>query len=213
VLPQHPSVIAIAQFSQTGTLRSNTQTDRWFEFEATHLVVPPAIGFVWNAKVRIAPLLHVRVMDALVNGSGSGQATLMSKIAIHSAAGTPEMNSGSLHRFLAGAVWYPTALLPSNDLHWTPIDGCRALATLSDGQSSVELEFRFADTGKVTAIYTPARWGHSDAITSRCHGRAIFDLTGGTTACLFPQKERSAGIWIKSGNLSGAGGSRIFVLN
>lgn len=35
----------------------------------------------------------------------------------------------------------------------------RALATLTDHGVTVSLEFRFADTGEVTGIYTPARWG------------------------------------------------------
>ena len=74
-------------------------------------------------------------------------------------ADTPEMNSGSLHRYLAEAVWYPTALLPSVKLHWAGIDAKRALATLTDHGVSVSLEFRFADTGEVSGIYTPARWG------------------------------------------------------
>jgi hypothetical protein len=72
---------------------------------------------------------------------------------------TPEMNSGSLHRYLAEAVWYPTALLPSEKLHWTEIDATRAIATLTEHDLCVSLEFRFAASGEVTGIYTPARWG------------------------------------------------------
>jgi hypothetical protein len=53
----------------------------------------------------------------------------------------------------------PVALLPSPTLQWSPIDANRALATLIDGGISVSLEFRFAGTGEVTGIYTPARWG------------------------------------------------------
>jgi hypothetical protein len=56
-------------------------------------------------------------------------------------------------------VWYPIALLPGPTLQWSPIDSTRALATLTDHGISVSLEFRFADTGEVTGIYTPGRWG------------------------------------------------------
>src|SRR5688572_7450692 len=42
---------------------------------------------------------------------GSGHVGLLSAFAVSAAAATPEMNSGSLHRYLAEAVWYPTALL------------------------------------------------------------------------------------------------------
>jgi hypothetical protein len=121
--------------------------------------VPAAPGFLWNARVQVAPLLHVRVRDSLIQGTGAGQVSLMSAFTVSAAAGGPEMDSGSLHRYLAEAVWYPTALLPSETLTWTPIDDRSALATLSIHGVSVSLEFRFADTGEVTGIFTPARWG------------------------------------------------------
>jgi hypothetical protein len=157
-LPESPSM-GLVRLRQRGTLRTDTGTDRWMPFEAEHLVAPGAIGFLWNARVTVAPLLHVRVRDAYIAGEGSGHVSLLSALGVSAAGGTPEMNAGSLHRFLAEAVWYPVALLPSPTLQWSPIDANRALATLIDGGISVSLEFRFAGTGEVTGIYTPARWG------------------------------------------------------
>src|SRR5688572_10385774 len=55
---------------QTGTLRTDVSSERWMSFEAEHTVVPSATGFVWNARVRVAPLIHVRVSDAYVQGKG-----------------------------------------------------------------------------------------------------------------------------------------------
>lgn len=57
------------RLTQTGTLRTDATADRWMAFEAEHLVVPLATGFLWNARVRVAPLLHVRVRDALIDYS------------------------------------------------------------------------------------------------------------------------------------------------
>jgi hypothetical protein len=148
-----------ARLTQTGTLRTDATAERWMPFEAEHLVVPAATGFVWNARVHVAPLLHVRVRDALIDGTGTGQVSLMSAFTVSAATGGLEMNSGSLHRYLAEAVWYPSALLPSSQLQWTHIDATKALATLTNDRVSVSLEFRFANSGEVTGIYTPARWG------------------------------------------------------
>jgi hypothetical protein len=131
-------------------------------FEAEHVAAPHAHGFVWNARVTVAPLLHVRVRDAFLEGKGSGHVSLLSAVTVAADAGTPEMNEGALHRFLAEAVWYPTALRPSAKLKWAPIGENKALATLTTDGVSVSLEFRFADTGEVTGIYTPARWGKFD---------------------------------------------------
>ncbi len=156
-----PTPIRIQQvrMQQVGTLRTDASSERWMAFEAEHVVVPPATGFLWNARVRVAPLLHVRVRDALIDGKGSGQVALLSAFAVSQDGGTLEMNSGSLHRYLAEAVWYPTALLPSPHLRWTEIDTTKALATLTDHGITVSLEFRFAESGEVIGIYTSGRWG------------------------------------------------------
>lgn len=156
-----PPGLAIEEvrISQTGELRTDPAGDGWMSFEAEHIVVPPAIGFLWNARVKIAPLLHVRVRDAFVDGVGSGHVSFLSALPVGGVTGGLEVNSGSLHRYLAEAVWYPTALLPGPHLQWTASDATAALATLTVDTLSVSLEFRFADSGEVTGIYTPARWG------------------------------------------------------
>jgi hypothetical protein len=147
------------RITQTGTLRTDVRSERWMPFDAEHVVVPRAAGFVWNARVSVAPLVHVRVRDALVAGRGSGRVALLSAFTVGADADTPQMNAGALHRYLAEAVWYPVALQPSTRLRWKEIDGTRALATLTDHGVTVSLEFRFAETGEISGIYTPARWG------------------------------------------------------
>ena len=121
VLQQEQPIIQLVRFTQVGTLRTDIKGERWLKFEASQLVVPPVIGFLWDARVAIAPLLHVRVRDALIAGLGSGQVSFLSAFTVAAAGGRLEMNSGALHRYLAEAVWYPTALLPSANLRWSAI--------------------------------------------------------------------------------------------
>jgi len=59
-LPE-PKCIQQVRMRQIGTLRTNVTSEKWMPFEAEHIVVPPAIAFVWNARVSVAPLVHVRV--------------------------------------------------------------------------------------------------------------------------------------------------------
>ena len=103
-LPQAASM-RLVRLSQTGILRTDIGSSRWMPFEAEHLVAPGAVGFLWNARVTVAPALHVRVRDAFIEGEGSGQVSLLSAFPVSADANTPEMNAGSLHRFLAEAVW------------------------------------------------------------------------------------------------------------
>jgi hypothetical protein len=159
VLGQDQPLIRLAHFEQVGTLRTGVTTERWMSFEASHTVAPAAIGFLWNARVSVAPLLYLRVRDALLSGHGSGQVSVFSLVTVASARDRLELNSGALHRFLAEAVWYPTALLPSSKLRWRAINDRTAGATLTDHGIAVSLDFRFNSAGEVESIYTPARWG------------------------------------------------------
>lgn len=154
--------LVVARYRQVGTLRTDTRSERWMNFTASQVISPSLSEFVWDARVSVIPLLHLRVIDSFVGGCGAGQVALLSAVPIGSAGGTMEMNSGSLHRFLAEAVWYPTALLPSSVLSWEPVDDARALATLTHSAISVSLEFRFNQRDEVESIYTPCRWGSFD---------------------------------------------------
>ena len=71
---------------------------------------------------------------------------------------TPEMAAGTLQRYLAEAVWLPTALLPSQGVHWAPIDDSTARASLTDGRTIVSLEFRFSAEGEIIGAFTPSRY-------------------------------------------------------
>lgn len=152
-------LIQSARYRQTGTLRTGIHTARWFDFEATQHVAPPAHAFMWDAKVFLFPLVFLEVRDGYLSGRGFGKVNLFSAITVGEETGGTEMNSGALHRYLAEAVWYPTALLPASGVQWSVIDDHRALATLSDSGTTVSLEFAFGYSGEITGIFTPGRWG------------------------------------------------------
>jgi len=159
VLADGQAWIKTARFSQKGSLRTRIEAENWSPFTATHLAVPLATGFVWNAKVKTPLATHVRVLDSYTASKGAGRVSLLSVISMASEVDTPELNSGALHRYLAEAVWYPTALLPQSGVVWTPVNDLSAIASLTDSVSTVSLEFRFNEVGEVTGIFTPARFG------------------------------------------------------
>jgi hypothetical protein len=162
VLRDGQPLIRIARFSQKGELRTNEKSDKWSPFEANQIVVPAAPGFQWNARISIAPLLHVQVCDTYIAGKGSGRVSLMSAITLAHDEDIRELNSGALHRYIAEAVWYPTALLPDAGVKWSEVDDNTAIATLTDSGTTISLEFRFNHAGEVTGIYTPERYGRFD---------------------------------------------------
>ena len=108
---QRQPIIQLARFTQVGTLRTDVKGDRWLKFEASsQIVVPPAIGFFWNARVaRARAAFTVRVRDALISGHGSWASEFSFRVSPSPPPGVVlETDSGALHRYLAEAVWYPT---------------------------------------------------------------------------------------------------------
>jgi len=68
VLKDGQKLIRMGKMRQSGMLRTSTTTETWSSFTASHLVVPPATGFIWNAKVEMPLAAHVRVLDSYIAG-------------------------------------------------------------------------------------------------------------------------------------------------
>ena len=179
-LPRGAPAATDRRFTQAGSLRTGVRTNRWLDFTAHHQVRTDRPEFHWEARVRLLPLVALRVTDALADRRGSGRVAL-GPLRLGGDAGTMEMHSGALHRYLAEAVWYP-AVLASDRVRWSAIDERRARAEIADGDVAVSLEFRFDAAGDVAAIYTPARWGSFDGGYRQCAWEGHFSgvaLRGG----------------------------------
>jgi hypothetical protein len=159
VLTDGQPTIATARFEQAGDFRVG-QT--WHPFSATQRFTVEPAGFVWDARIMMSAALPVLVRDAYVDGSGSMRGEILGVYPLVNQSNRPELDSGALQRFLAEAVWFPTALLPRRNLRWDPIDDHRARVTLTDRRTTVSLEFRFNDDGDVTEIFAPDRYAEDN---------------------------------------------------
>jgi len=151
-------MIRSARIIWAGEFRAGSADGGWSLLKATQYFSAQPPGFVWDASIRLRPLMTVRVRDAYLGGQGSMQAKLLSLAPVVDACGQAELNAGALQRYLAEAVWFPTALLPSAGVTWSAIDDSRALATLTDSGTTVSLRFHFNDVGEITGVFTPGRY-------------------------------------------------------
>ena len=121
----------------------------WSRFTGDqHVTVRPP-GFVWDATIRMMPLVMVRVRDSYIAGEGAMLGKVAALVPVADQGGTPEMAASALQRYLGEAVWLPTALLPSGGVSWTPVDDTTARATLTDGATTVTADFRFGRGGEI----------------------------------------------------------------
>lgn len=157
LIPGTP-LITMAVLSQHGILRTSPTSHKWMPFSARQEVVP-GCGFIWNARVKVFPLFFIRVLDSFIGGLGAGRVSFWGVVPAASESGGDKLNSGALYRYLAEAVWFPTALLPQAGVVWTSIDDNRAVASLTIDGVSASLEFGFSRNGEIESIYTESRYG------------------------------------------------------
>jgi hypothetical protein len=161
VLPERQPPVRTVRLVQHGEFRLGGPDADWKPLTATqHVSVDPP-GFVWDAEIAVAPALPARVLDGYRDGEGLLRARLRGAIPVASAGPDPAMNEGELVRYLAEAVWYPTALLPAAGVEWEPVDDESARATLSDGDVTASVVFEFADDGTVARV-TAERYRQED---------------------------------------------------
>jgi hypothetical protein len=146
-----------ARIEQRGQFRMGGIGSRWSPFTAVQHVSTTPPGFVWDAAIRIAPLVTVRVRDGYIDGHGVMQGKLASVLTVVNQSGQPELDAGALYRYLAEGVWFPPVLLPSRGVSWEAMDDSTARATLTQAGTSVSLEFRFGESGEVVSVYAPQR--------------------------------------------------------
>lgn len=158
VLSEGQPIIAAARIAERGEFRLGKGAGGWRAFTATQRVVTDPPGFVWDARIALAPLVGVRVRDGYVRGVGSMRAAILGVVPVLSDPGSPEVTAGALQRHLAEAAWFPTALLPRQGVAWRALDDRTAEATLTDGGTTASLQFRFDPEGAITEVFAPARF-------------------------------------------------------
>jgi hypothetical protein len=144
------------RLEQTGTLRLGGHSSPWKRFSAVQWCTVDPPGFLWRARVRLAPLLSATVRDLFCACEGTARVSLFGLVPAGGADPGPELNEGELLRYLAEAVWYPTALLPAEGVEWTPVDDTAARATLDCGRATASLVFHF-DGDEVARVHAEAR--------------------------------------------------------
>ncbi len=135
------------QLVQEGTFK-RSQEAGWIPFNATQYVTLDPPGFLWLAKMKMAPFTTLTVRDRFMNGMGSMKVKLLSVFSVvHEESSV--IDQGALVRYLGEMVWFPYGFL-SPYITWKSIDHHTVHATLTVGELSVTGIFHINDTGEIT---------------------------------------------------------------
>lgn len=115
---------------QKGKMRS-TPNGAWMSVDAEQYFTTDPPGFIWIADVSMMGLLHLSGIDTYQNGKGRMQIKALSLLPVADAKGT-QTDQGTLLRYLAEVIWFPTAAL-NHYITWEEIDSNAAKATMTYG--------------------------------------------------------------------------------
>lgn len=116
VLKEGQRSIHRAAVTHGGLFRTG-ETSEWLPIEGEEYFTAWPPGFVWYGRVKLIPFVWVQARDRYIHGRGDLNIKLLSMVKVKGLSG-PEIDQGTLLRWLTEAVWFPTALLPSEYLCW-----------------------------------------------------------------------------------------------
>lgn len=156
ISPDRPPVRAV-DLDTAGDFLMKPGPGGWRPFHAHQHFNAVTPGFVWKARIAMAPFVPVLVRDAYADGRGEMVARVLGIYPVAKEAGSSELAYGELIRYLAEMMWFPSALRPGHGVTWSALDDHRAMAHLDDHGHSVSLQFTFNDAHEIVEVFTPAR--------------------------------------------------------
>jgi len=105
-------------------------------------------GFIWKGKTSL-----FTARDMYIGGKGRLVVSLFSLLKVADKKG-PEVNQAELLRWLGESVWFPTNLLPRENLHWSPIDSSSARLTFEYNDLSVYYIVTFNENDEIVRMET-----------------------------------------------------------
>ena len=145
-------IVTGAWVRHRGSFNLSATGEKWRAFTSEQRVITLPRGFVWNASISVLPGLPVHVHDALISGEGRLHPSVGGLVSMMDLRGGGDLALGELMRFFAEAAWYPTALLPSQGVNWTPIDDRSARATIHEGPLTLAMTFTFRSDGLMESM-------------------------------------------------------------
>lgn len=138
--------IYAARIKQKAEMRLKSNSN-WMSVEAEQYFSIQEPGFIWDAHVKAAPFISFAGRDKYFEGKGNMLIKILSLVPVANGTGK-EINQGTLLRYLAETMWFPTAVL-QDYITWQEIDDYTAKATMSYKGVTASGIFSFNEKGEV----------------------------------------------------------------
>lgn len=128
----------------------------WMPFEAEQSFLGDGLEFRWEGRIRMAPLLFARVVDAFQGGRGRLDAKVFGLIPLARSRG-PATDVGEAMRGLAELPYRPSAFREGGGIEWKAWGEDRLSATIEVGPTRATVEFGVDAEGRVESCRAARR--------------------------------------------------------
>jgi len=152
VLPEKQPYISYVRLKHDGWFRTDPGKKR-MEIKGEQYFTAAKPGFIWRGKTSLFTARDMYIAD-----QGRLVVSLFSLFKVADEQG-PSVDQAELLRWLGESVWFPTNLLPRENLHWTAIDNSRARLTLDYSGISVYYVITFNENQEIVRFETERYMG------------------------------------------------------
>lgn len=147
VLPDQYPYINTVRLTHGGQFKTGSNK-AWSDIKGEQYFTTNPPGFIWRGQTAL-----FSATDKYVADKGSLIVNVLSLVEVVNTEGS-NVNQGELLRWLGESVWFPTNLLPSEQLNWSPIDENAARLSLEYDNLSLDYLVSFNDLGEITQMET-----------------------------------------------------------
>lgn len=158
VLKNGQPYISYARLTHNGQFKTNQNKD-WVNIEGEQYFTTEKPGFIWKGETSMFTARDMYIAD-----KGRLIVSLFSVYNIVDGKGE-KFNQGELLRWLGESVWFPTNLLPNENLKWTAIDSTTSKLTFTYDNLTVFYIVTFNDLGEITQLETKRYMGEENLET------------------------------------------------
>ena len=147
VLKEGQPYISYARITHDGQFKTGLDKD-WINIKGEQYATTEKPGFIWKGTTAM-----FTARDMYISDKGRLVVSLFSLIKVVDGQGE-NYNQGELLRWLGESILYPTNLLPSERLQWSPIDAQSAKLTFHYQELSLFYIVTFNDVGEIMQMET-----------------------------------------------------------
>ncbi len=153
--------IRTVRLEQRAQIKMNPDQQDWTEAFAVQYFTTDPPAFIWKVDMQMMPLVSISGRDRFMDGKGGMLIKVFSLVPVVNSSDNEKINMGTLQRYLAEIVWFPSAAV-GPFITWENIDAFSAKASMTYLGTTGSGIFHFDENGDFLSFNTERYMGSED---------------------------------------------------